>query len=447
MSIHEVQHATQSDPTLQAVIQAIHSGRWHAVQDSSVDPYAFEAYAKVKADLTVNESNGIVLRNGRIAMPGALQVRAVQLAHEGHQGLTKTKALIREKVWFPGIDRLTESQTRSCLPCQASTLLPSREPLEMSRLPDSPWLEVSADFATLDTGEYLLVLIDDYSRFPVVEIISSTSSAATIPRIDKIFAEFGVAKCLRTDNGPPFNSHEFRKFANKLGFRHQKITPLWPRANGEVERFMRTIKKVIKTSAVAGMNWKEEMNKFLRNYRATPHCTTGVAPATLLFNRPIRTKLPEISFRVEDEAGNNVRNRDAERKTVMKNYADNKSYVKPSTLQVGDTVLVRTSTSGMKKSQPPYEMKPLQVVRKQGSMITAAGDETRGFITRNSSFFKLFDGSPKQDPVEAKSQPETRTTGEMEINDDSREMSVEDMSRTRTTTTRAGTNCPPKSHL
>ena len=94
---------------------------------------------------------------------------------------------------------LQTAQTRSCLPCQASTLLPSREPLEMSRLPDSPWLEVSADLAMLDTGDYLLVLIDDYSRFPVVEIIPSTSSAATIPRIDKIFCR--IWSCEVSQNG------------------------------------------------------------------------------------------------------------------------------------------------------------------------------------------------------------------------------------------------------
>ena len=39
-------------------------------------------------------------------------------------------------------------------------------------------------------------------------------------------------------------------------------------------------------------NWKQEVYQFLRNYRATPHCTTGIAPATALFGRPIRIKLP-----------------------------------------------------------------------------------------------------------------------------------------------------------
>ena len=31
----------------------------------------------------------------------------MDLAHEGHQGITKTKALLREKVWFQRINQLS----------------------------------------------------------------------------------------------------------------------------------------------------------------------------------------------------------------------------------------------------------------------------------------------------------------------------------------------------
>jgi len=40
-------------------------------------------------------------------------------------------------------------------------------------------------------GEYLLVLIDDYSRFPIVEVISSTPASNVIPRIYKVFSDYG----------------------------------------------------------------------------------------------------------------------------------------------------------------------------------------------------------------------------------------------------------------
>jgi transposase InsO family protein len=69
--------------------------------------------------------------------------------------------------------------------------------------------------------------MDDYSRYPEVEILKST-----IPKLDKIFSAFGIPRQVKTDNGPPFNSIDFQKFANHLGFSHRKTTPYWPQANG-----------------------------------------------------------------------------------------------------------------------------------------------------------------------------------------------------------------------
>jgi hypothetical protein len=73
-----------------------------------------------------------------------------------------------------------------------------------------------------------------------------------------------------------YYGREFNKFPKHLGFTHRKVTPYWPRANGEVERFMRTVKKVIKAAVMENKVWKQEMYKFLRNYRATPHTSTKI---------------------------------------------------------------------------------------------------------------------------------------------------------------------------
>ena len=101
-----------------------------------------------------------------------------------------------------------------------------------------------------------------------------------------------LLEVVKSDNGPPYSGKDFRQLATNLGFTHSKITRLWPRANGEVERFMQTVKKVLKTATVEQKPWMEELLKFLRNYRATPHGSTDKAPATALFNRPMRVKLP-----------------------------------------------------------------------------------------------------------------------------------------------------------
>ena len=73
-------------------------------------------------------------------------------------------------------------------------------------------------------------------------------------------------------------------------------------------------------------------------YRSTPHSTTGVSPAELLFGRRIRTKLPQLQeFTVEDE----VRDHESERKDKGTVYADCKRNAHESKIQEGDKVLLR----------------------------------------------------------------------------------------------------------
>jgi hypothetical protein len=64
--------------------------------------------------------------------------------------------------------------------------------------------------------------------------------------------------------------------------KHQFITPYWPRANGEVERFMRCLNKLFRTIKVEKKIIKVELQSFLRNNRSTPHSTSGPSPASLL---------------------------------------------------------------------------------------------------------------------------------------------------------------------
>ena len=331
MTVQEIEEATKADVTLQAVSKAIETGNWYeGTKESSVDAAEFSAWQKVKDELTVAVNPKVILRGTRIAIPKKLQERVVNLAHEGHQGVVKTKSLLREKVWFPGIDKMVEKKVQSCCACLISTPESKREPLLMSPLPKAPWSEVSMDFAELPNSEYLLIITDDYSRYPVVETVKSTSANTVIPIVDKVFSEFGIPDVVKTDNGPPFNSSAFQSFSQTLGFQHRKVTPRWPRANGEVERFVRTVKKVIKTANVERKSWKQEMYRFLRNFRATPHTTTRVPPATALFGRAMKTKLPEFN---EGQKEPTLEANDRNAKMKMKSYADAKTYVRPSTIK------------------------------------------------------------------------------------------------------------------
>jgi hypothetical protein len=207
-------------------MKAVQTGKWHQTsQDARINISDFQGFEKVRNELcTISD---LVLREHRIVIPEALREKVIDIAHEGHMGVVKTQALIREKVWFPKISRLVEEKVKSCLVCQVTTPRNTRESLQMSELPKQPWTELSIDFGLAPTcsNEYLLVLIDDYSRIPIVELVRSTSSNAVIPCLVKMFTEYGLPGVLRSDTGPPFNSREFNKFAKHLGFTHRKVTP------------------------------------------------------------------------------------------------------------------------------------------------------------------------------------------------------------------------------
>lgn len=381
VSVQDVIKSTQDDPMLQNVINCVINGQWYRFKGCEEVP----SYEKIASELSVSES-GLLLRGHRIVIPTCMRRKIVDLAHEGHQGLVKTKSLLRAKVWFPNMDILTDEVISNCSACAVVNKDERLHPLQMSVLPDRQWQTLSADFGgPYPSGHYCLVVIDEYSRFPVVEIVSSTSAKSVIPVLDKIFATHGVPDSLKTDNGPPFQSHEFRKFMEYCGIRHRKITPLWPRANAQAENFMKPLNKAIKSATAEGKSWRQELYKFLRNYRATPHVTTGKPPAELLFGCNIKVLLPEISVPIVDD---DLRVRDAAKKAKQKWYADAKSTKPVSQLHIGDTVVVRQPK--VNKLSTAYDTVPLTVVTVKGTMVTAkdTAHGTRVTKTRNASQFK-----------------------------------------------------------
>ena len=140
----------------------------------------------------------------------------------------------------------------------------------------------------LPSGESILVVVDYYSRFFEVAILGKTTSAEVIKAIFPMFARFAIPYSLRTDNGPQFVSDEFEKFLTTNGIEHRKTTPLWPQANGEVERQNRSLLKCLQIAQVECKDWRSELSKFLMAYRSTPRATTGITPYFMMFNRSMK---------------------------------------------------------------------------------------------------------------------------------------------------------------
>ena len=67
--------------------------------------------------------------------------------------------------------------------------------------------------------------MDDYSKYPEVEIVTSTNASETTAKMEKIMATHGLIKELRINNGPPFQGQEWVEYRQAKNTKHRKITP------------------------------------------------------------------------------------------------------------------------------------------------------------------------------------------------------------------------------
>ena len=163
------------------------------------------------------------------------------------------------------------------------------------------------------------------------------------------------------------------------------VTQYWLRANGQVERFFKTLNKTIRAAQCDGLRWQESIFSFLLLYRNTPHVSTGFSPAQLLMNRDLRSKLPDLP--AETYGSNQAEiaiNNDKKYKQKQKFYADRKC--SDISFKIGDYVLLKQKK--VNKLSPNFSKLVHIIVDIKGSQIHARRLTDNKLFCRNSSFFK-----------------------------------------------------------
>ena len=359
MTTREIERASAVDVELTEVRHCWKTGNWSAAPN---------LYKLLRDEITVIGS--LVLRGARIIVPVSLRERILELAHEGHQGVVKTKDRLRSKVWWPNMNGMVERHCRKCLGCQAVTPVATTPPVKTTPMPTKPWRDLAVDLmGPLPTGESLLVTVDYYSRWIEVDVVRNTASSVIIKCLEKHFTRHGIPETLRTDNGPNVISHEVEEFLDELGIKHKRTIPLWPRANGQVERQNRSLLKAMRAAQAEGKPWQQELQKYLLAYRSTNHTTTGVSPAELLYGRKIRTKMPEFEGAEEEEersgtTDQQARDQDAEQKQRGAEAANKRA---AESDVAGDKVLLLKQKQN--KLSTMYDPEPYSVVSKSGDLV------------------------------------------------------------------------------
>ena len=106
-------------------------------------------------------------------------------------------------------------------------------PLQSYPTPSLPWHTEATDLFELKNTKYLLI-VDYYSRFPVLHKLVNTTSRVLIQEMKTVFAELGVPSVIVSDGGTQYTSAEFKDFTRQwqIDQTHHQDTPslmVWQR--------------------------------------------------------------------------------------------------------------------------------------------------------------------------------------------------------------------------
>ncbi|KAK9708741.1 Integrase core domain [Popillia japonica] len=232
MSVEDVQRASKQDTDLQKVLKVLTKDDdtfWNDLKGyKNISPRLHQKMnVRTKHKPEITSENEVVLRNNRIILLTNLQKRAFELAHRGYLGIVKkTKQLLRSKGRFPKIGKMVELEIKNCSACQIVTPQYTTDSVIGIELPSAPWENLHIDFAgPYPGGKYLLILIDEYTRFLIVEVLSALDTETVTKKWTHIFAMFGLPKRLKSENGPSFSRNNFKVFLDEFNIEHHRITP------------------------------------------------------------------------------------------------------------------------------------------------------------------------------------------------------------------------------
>ncbi|PAA75827.1 hypothetical protein BOX15_Mlig026022g1 [Macrostomum lignano] len=317
---------TRTDVSLGRVLRCLQTGA--PIGDDLSD------FARRQSELSVDQD--CVLWGARVVVPTALRQRVIQELHQAHPGISRMRALARSYVWWPGLDGDLEAAAKSCRTCQLNQPDPPKAPVQPWPLPSEPWERLHIDFAGPVDGHTYLVVVDAHSKWPEVQRMRGTTSAATIAALREMFARQGIPRTLVSDNGPQFASAEFAEFTRANGIRHVFSAPFHPATNGQAERFVQVLKRHLLKSGHSDV----ELQRLLLSYRNTPHSISGAAPSQLLIGRRLRCRLDLLAPSLADDV-----QRRQERQLQGRRPARE--------FQPGDHVLLRDYSAGARAGDTP----------------------------------------------------------------------------------------------
>jgi transposase InsO family protein len=330
-------------------------------------------------------------KHQQVVVPPSLQKTVTNLYHIqlGHLGETRTVNALRERFFWPQMNKTVHEQISHCLPCISFKVKPTtniKATMDHIGSNSYPMEAVSIDYLSIDPksnkSHSVLVAIDHFTKFAwALPTRNQTANTTAKALFNSIFMPYGFPARIHSDRGANFESQVISELCRLARIHKTRTTPWHPMGNGLCERLNQTILSMLGTLPD---KFKSQWNKYLPSlmyaYNSTVQDSTGYTPFYLMFGRTSRlpvdvqlgvnqgaacyhTKYPEELKEQLSLAFEQVRKNLAQSGDKQKQRYDTK--VRQHKLQVGDLVLVRNvGPSAQHKLAPRWE-KEVYVVMKQ----------------------------------------------------------------------------------
>ena len=134
---------------------------------------------------------------------------------------------------------------KRCVTCINNSKMPV-ETLHPHEVPTRPWVKLGMDFFQDDSGNKFLIIADYFSKVLFIFPVASTHHQKMLRYLRDLFLNEGVPAVVMTDNGPPFNGEEFKRFAREFDFTHQTSSPHFHQSNAFIEAMVKKVKATYK---------------------------------------------------------------------------------------------------------------------------------------------------------------------------------------------------------
>jgi hypothetical protein len=257
--------------------------------------------------------NGLLKHQERlvVAEEQNLRTRLIAEAHTqvftAHPGKNKTRRIIGDRYYWPGMVTDIDRYVRNCNDCRRSTIPRDKTPglLKPLPIPDRPWQHVSIDFHELppdrDGYDMVMILVDRFGKRPFSIPCHKNIDAKEAARlyIHYVYRIYGPPDTIVSDRGPQFISAFWNEFTRILGIKLKLSTAYHPQTDGPTEIVNQYLDQRLRPFVNYFQdNWAELLPLMDYAQATLPHDSTGFAPIQLEMGY-----LPRTSFDWERPEG------------------------------------------------------------------------------------------------------------------------------------------------